>query len=58
MAGFDHVFLDVGSKPMLRAKDCGQSGASVRGQVVDDVDEVVIHRGGIADDANPPTIKT
>src|SRR5215831_13622205 len=58
MAGFDHVFLDIGSKPMLRAEDRRQSGARMRGQVVDDVDEMVIHRGRVADDANALTVET
>ena len=52
MPGLDHVFLDVRAEPVLRAEDGGQPGARVRRDAIGDVDEVVIHRRRVADDAD------
>jgi hypothetical protein len=58
MAGFDHVFLHVRSKAMLRTEDGSQRRSRVRGQPIDDVDELMIDRGRVADDPDTVAVET
>jgi hypothetical protein len=58
MTGFDHVFLNVGSEPVLRAENRTEACPRVRGQAVDDVNELMIDRGGVTNDADALTIET
>ena len=49
---FDHVFLDVRAEALLRSEDCAKPHARVRGQPIGDVNQAVIDRRRVADDAD------
>jgi hypothetical protein len=52
VAGFDHVFLHVGSETVLRPEDRGKGGTSPRSELIGDVPELQIDRRRVANDAN------
>jgi hypothetical protein len=58
MTGLDHVFLNVGSKPVLWPENRTQPRPRMRGNAVDDVNELMIDRGRVTDDADALTVET
>ena len=50
VSGFDHVFLNLRPKTVLRSENRGETRARVCRQSVGDVNELVIDRRRIADD--------
>jgi hypothetical protein len=57
MARFDHVFLHVRSKPVLWPENGAKFGARMGCKPIDDVNELVIDRGRIADDSHALAVK-
>ena len=53
MRGLDHVVLHVRAETVLGPEEGRDRHAAHRHEAVDDMDELVVDRGGIRDDANP-----
>jgi hypothetical protein len=57
MTGLDHVFLDIRSKTVLGPKNRVESRSRMRGQTIDDVNELVIDGSGVTNDADPLSVE-
>jgi hypothetical protein len=58
MTGFDHVLLNVRSESMLWPENRTQPRPWMKGEAVDDVNELMIDGGGVTDDADALTVET
>jgi hypothetical protein len=57
VAGLDHVFLHIGSEPVLRAEDGRQVRPRVRREPIDDMPELAVNRCRVAHDPHAPAVE-
>ena len=56
MRRLDHVVLQIRAKAVLRPENRGERQPAIFGEDVRAVAEAAVHRGGIADEADPAAI--